>query len=286
MKHLLTVVALLATGVVQAQTSTYTLADVALHATAANCWMVLNTTEVYDVSNYISVHPGGTAMVPYCGKDGTQAFNNVHHSASAVALESSYLIGALTAVTPPVVLPVSLALAPTNASAVIGGTVQFTASVSNSTQGVAWNIAPPTLGTISASGLFTATTVGGGTVTATSMQDGSKSASAVVTVTAVTAPAPHSIAVAINPSALTLAEGHKAQFRATLSNSGSGVKWSTAGAVGTITANGLFTGGSTTGTGTVTATAVDDPTKSAVAEVTITATSCAPQGHPPQRTDD
>ena len=167
MKSLLVLAALLAGGVVQAQTPTYTLADVALHATATNCWMVLNTSEVYDFSNYIAQHPGGAAMVPYCGKDGTQAFNNVGHSSSAVTLEASYLVGTLVTASP----TIAVTLAPTNASATVGGTLQFTPTVSNSTQGVGWTVAPTALGTISASGLFTAVTAGGGTITATSLQD-------------------------------------------------------------------------------------------------------------------
>src|ERR1700733_4721449 len=96
MRKLLLCAALLAAGAAQAQTS-YTLADVATHATAADCWMVLNTTKVYNFTPFVSMHPGGNAMVPYCGKEGDAGFASVPHSSNAVALETTYLIGTLAA---------------------------------------------------------------------------------------------------------------------------------------------------------------------------------------------
>jgi Cytochrome b5-like Heme/Steroid binding domain/Bacterial Ig-like domain (group 2) len=282
MKRVIFLAALLTGGVVQAQTPTYTLADVALHATATDCWMVLNATDIYDFSNYIAQHPGGSAMVPYCGKDGTQAFNNVGHSSGAVSLEANYLIGTLVSASP----NISVALAPTNAATTVGDTLQFTPTVTNSTQGVAWTVAPANLGSISASGLFTATTAGGGTITATSLQDATRSASATVTVTAATPPPTGTIAVSISPAAATVNQGSKVRFRASLTNSTGGVTWTTKGAIGLISASGVLTAAQTAGTGTVTATSVDDPTKSASAQVTITATTCVPDARPRHREDD
>jgi len=282
MKNFLVLAALLATGVVRAQTPTYTLTDVALHATATDCWMVLNTNEIYDFSNFIAQHPGGTTMVPYCGKDGTQAFNNVGHSAGAVGLEASYLVGTLVTAS----ATISVALAPTNAATTVGGTLQFTPTVNNSTQGVAWTVAPATLGSIGASGLFTATSAGSGTITATSLQDATKSASATVTVTSITPPPVGTISVSISPAAVTVNQGSRVRFRAALTNSTGGVKWTTSGAIGTISSTGVFTAAQTAGTGMVTATSVDDPTRSAAAQVTITTTTCTPATRPPHRDDD
>ena len=282
MKRLLFLAALLTCGFAHAQTPTYTLADVALHASATDCWMVLNTTDIYDFSNYIALHPGGSAMVPYCGKDGTQAFNNVSHSSGAVRQEADYLVGTLVSASP----NISVALAPTNASTTVGGTLQFTPTVTNSTQGVAWTVAPANLGSISASGLFTATAAGGGSITATSLQDDTKSASATVTVTAVTPPPTGAIAVSISPAAVTVNQGSKVRFRASLTNSTGGVTWSTTGAIGLISASGVLTAAQTAGTGTVTATSVDDPTRSAGAQVTITVTTCVPDTRPHHREDD
>jgi cytochrome b involved in lipid metabolism len=270
MKRFLLSVALFAAGVASAQTATYTLADVANHATASDCWMVLNSTKVYNVTAYIPMHPGGTAMVPSCGKDGTQAFNAVGHSASAVALQATYLIGTLVTAA----LPISVQIAPTNATAEVGGTVHFTPTVTNSTAGIAWTVTPSSLGTISSSGLFTAVTAGGGTVTATSTQDTTKSASASVTVNATPPPVPQTIAVTVSPSALSLNVGAKAQFTATVTNSTQGVTWSATSSIGTIDASGMFTAGATAGTGMVTATSIDDPTKSHSVQVTVSTVQC------------
>jgi len=272
MKRLLLGGLLLASTMANAQTSSYTLADVAKHATASDCWMVLNSTKVYNVTAFIPMHPGGSTMVPYCGKDGTQAFNNVGHSSNAVALEATYLIGNL--VTAP--LPISVTLAPANATVNMGATVQFTPTVTNSTAGVAWTVVPSALGTISASGLFTAVTSGQGTVTATSTQDATKSASASVTVNTPTPqpPPPHTITVTVTPSALSLNVGAKAQFTATAANSMQGVTWSVHGSIGTIDKNGLFTAALMPATGTVTATSIEDPTKSHSVQVTVTPVSC------------
>lgn len=52
---------------------TYTLADIAQHATQEDCWTSINGT-VYDLSGYISRHPGGEEIVRACGTDGTSLF--------------------------------------------------------------------------------------------------------------------------------------------------------------------------------------------------------------------
>ena len=82
------------------------------------------------------------------------------------------------------VAPVSVSISPTSASVLSGGDQQFTANVSNTTNtAVTWSA---TAGSISASGLYTAPTVtanNSATVTATSVADPTKSASALVSVT-------------------------------------------------------------------------------------------------------
>jgi len=78
---------------------------------------------------------------------------------------------------------VSVSISPTSASVLSGGTEQFTAKVSNTNNtAVTW---AATAGSISASGLYTApavTTNSSATVTATSVTDPSKSASAIVSI--------------------------------------------------------------------------------------------------------
>ena len=63
MRKILLSAALLAASVAHAQTTSYTLADVAKHATATDCWMVLNTNKVYNFTPFVSMHPGGSSMV-------------------------------------------------------------------------------------------------------------------------------------------------------------------------------------------------------------------------------
>jgi cytochrome b involved in lipid metabolism len=57
---------------------TYTMADVAKHADSSSCWTVVNNG-VYDVTSFISGHPGGSgAILSLCGHDGTAGFEDQH----------------------------------------------------------------------------------------------------------------------------------------------------------------------------------------------------------------
>ena len=94
--------------------------------------------------------------------------------------------------------PVSVTVSPTTASLKAGQTQQFTATLGNSSEGVTWSVMPTGAGTINASGLYTAPptisaqqTV---TVTATSQEDPTKSAPAMVTLL------PSPILVSVTPN--------------------------------------------------------------------------------------
>lgn len=54
--------------------SGYTLEDVAKHSTDSDCWMAIEN-RVYDVSQFVSKHPGGKMILNGCGKDATTLFN-------------------------------------------------------------------------------------------------------------------------------------------------------------------------------------------------------------------
>jgi uncharacterized protein YjdB len=246
--------------------------------------MVLNTSKVYNFTPFVSMHPGGSTMVPYCGKEGDPGFASVPHSSHAVALQATYLIGTLVAAP----VPISVKITPTNATVKIGAMEQFTPTVVGSTAGVAWTLSPSTLGTISASGLFTGVVAGQGTVTAASTQDPTKSASALITVSAATPPPPAAITVSVNPSALSLTTGATHQFNATLTNSTLGVTWTATPAIGKISATGALTAAMVPATGKVTATSVQDPSKSASVQVTLTAAAPVPPptNCPPPKGDD
>jgi hypothetical protein len=188
-----------------ASLSSYTLVDVAKHATAADCWVVLNNTQVYNLTAFIPIHPGGNAIVPNCGKDGTQAFNRVGHSTKAVGMEPTYLIGSLGA-PPPNVIAVSLT--PSAISLGIGATQSFAGAASNSTQGVSFSVTGG-VGTITAAGVFTATAAGTGMITATSVEDNTKIATATVIVSAIVPPPPPPPPP---PNALPVVDSHNDHF--------------------------------------------------------------------------
>jgi len=251
---------------VAAQLPNFTLADVAKHNTQADCWMILNNTQVYNFTTFLGSHPPGAGpMVPFCGANGTAAFNAVGHSTRAIGLEPQYLIGTLVA------SAISVTISPPTASLNPGQTQSFAANAMNSTQGVTWSAT--SVGTVDANGVFTAVSPGTGTVTATSAEDKTKSASASVTVTA--PPSPGGIAVTVSPANAMVFVGASQQFTAKVTGSPNGVTWTATGAVGTVDGSGRFTA-SAAGTGVVKATSVDDPTKSSSASITVTkASSCS-----------
>ncbi|MGH9542747.1 MAG: hypothetical protein ACRD2H_12795, partial [Terriglobales bacterium] len=151
-----------------------------------------------------------------------------------------------------VVNAIVVILSPATATVNTGLTQQFTSQVRNTTNtAVTWQVngvngGAAATGTISAQGLYTApTTSPAGTVkvTALSQANTSKSGSAAVTV----APA---VAITISPNGnnITVAAGATQQFTASVTNtSNTAVTWQVDGvtgggaAVGTITAQGLYT---------------------------------------------
>ena len=57
---------------------TYTMMQVSSHNSASSCWSVIDGN-VYDLTSWISQHPGGQqAIKGLCGIDGTAAFHGQH----------------------------------------------------------------------------------------------------------------------------------------------------------------------------------------------------------------
>ncbi|MFC1490773.1 Ig-like domain-containing protein, partial [Candidatus Latescibacterota bacterium] len=148
-----------------------------------------------------------------------------------------------------------IVLTPMESNIGINDTVQFEATVYDELGNVVeaaivWNTGGG-IGGIDTNGLFTATAPGIGTVTATA---GNLSAVANVTVTI-------DPVLVLAPQDSSVILGDTIQYTATVYNefgevADETVEWSTSGDIGTINANGLFTG-TTVGTGTVTASAAD-----------------------------
>lgn len=143
----------------------------------------------------------------------------------------------------------TLTISPTSASVVTGGTRTFTANMP-----VTWTASA---GSITAGGVFTAPAVAGSvTVTAKSVADPTKMATATVTVTAPP--------LTITPSSATVAPGGTVTFSANVA-----VNWQAS--AGSITAGGLFTAPAMAGTVTVTAVSMADATRMATAIVMVVA---------------
>jgi uncharacterized protein YjdB len=158
----------------------------------------------------------------------------------------------------------SVSVTPATGSILTGGTLQFTATVQGNVTNttVTWSASS---GTITNAGLFTAAaTAGSPTITATSVADATKSASAKVTVSV-----PTVNSISVTPATATVLTGGALQLTATVQGTVTNktVTWSASS--GAVSAAGLFTAGATAGTATVTATSVADPTKSAAATITV-----------------
>jgi hypothetical protein len=179
---------------------------------------------------------------------------------------------------------VAVAVSPKTANVVTAATQQFTATVSNtSNTAVTWQVngvngGNSTVGTISASGLYTAPAAvpspASVTIKAVSQADNTKSDTATVTVTA-----PLAVTVTVNPKTVNIATSLTQQFTATVANtSNTAVTWQVNGVtggnstVGTISASGLYTAPAAVpspASVTVKAISQADNTKSDTATVTV-----------------
>jgi hypothetical protein len=164
---------------------------------------------------------------------------------------------------------VAVSLSPTSVSLQTGGSQQFTPTVTGtSNTAVTWattggTFSSPGSGSPANSTLYTApASAGPYTVTATSLADPTKSASATVS----------AIQLAITPSTVTLLNsGPRTQiFNATVSGSSSPVNFSaSAGTISPAGNSATFTAPTGSGTYTVTAALADNPSISASATVTV-----------------
>jgi hypothetical protein len=138
-----------------------------------------------------SITPSGFYTAPASAGTATVTATSVADTTkSASAVVTVTAAPAPTPAPPPSPTVTSVTVSPASTSATEGGTLQFTASVQGTTsdKSVTWKAA---LGSITASGLYTAPSKAGtDTVIATSDADSSKSGSATVSVTAAAPPPP------------------------------------------------------------------------------------------------
>ncbi len=76
------------------------IAEVALHNSKEDCWIAIHG-KVYEMTDFIKVHPGGDAILQGCGADGTDLYetrpmgSGTSHSQDAMELLDQYYIGVL-----------------------------------------------------------------------------------------------------------------------------------------------------------------------------------------------
>lgn len=77
--------------------ASYRMSDVAKHSTQQDCWAAVDG-EVYDLTSWISQHPGGAdKIIPLCGTDASAAFRNQHGSQEKPNQQlASFRVGTLT----------------------------------------------------------------------------------------------------------------------------------------------------------------------------------------------
>jgi len=191
------------------------------------------------------------------------SFQSIHNSRVYVATSIAFLL--LVAVSSSYAgTAVHVSISPARVNVFSALTQQFTATVTNSDNTkVVWST---TKGKVSSTGLYTAPVVSSDTtvsVTATSVADPTKSATATVTVMP-------PVKVSVTPTGVVMNSGKTQPFKATVTGSTrNGVTW-TAGQ-GTISGSGVFTAPtvSKTTTVSVTATSVADPKVANSVSVTV-----------------
>ncbi len=168
---------------------------------------------------------------------------------------------------------VNVAIAPGQVDVPPAAQVPFAAVVTGTANtSVTWGVQEPLGGTVTAAGLYTApASAGTFHVTATSQADATKQGIATITVSA-PPPPPPPVAVAVSPTSGSVDECRTLQLTATVTGTtNTAVTWNVQeGATGgTVAANGLYTAPNGPGTYHAVATSVADPTKSAVATLTV-----------------
>ena len=172
--------------------------------------------------------------------------------------------------------PIRVILSPEQATISTAETQQFAVTLSNSSNSaVIWKVdniegGNASVGRISTSGLYSPpSTIGTHTVSVTSVQDPSKSASASVTVN-------QAVTVIVTPANAAISTFQTQQFTATVRNAtNTQVRWKVDNIeggnteVGIISEKGLYSPPATAGTHAITATSVEAPTRSATVRVTV-----------------
>ncbi|MCY1018936.1 beta strand repeat-containing protein [Pyxidicoccus sp. MSG2] len=173
----------------------------------------------------------------------------------------------------PIVVPgVAVTVSPKTATVSANGSVSLSAEVTGtSVTAVQWAVVGGDAnGTVSSTGTYRAPNRAGTfTVTATSVADASKSDSATITVEPIVVP---DVVVTVSPKTATVSANGSVFLSAEVTGtSNTSVLWTVVGgdANGYVSSTGLYLAPNKSGTFTVTATSVADPTKSDSATITV-----------------
>jgi cytochrome b involved in lipid metabolism len=80
------------------QNTVLNISEIAKHNLRNDCWLLIDN-KIYNVTSYISSHPGGVGNITnYCGREASSAFNGLPHSTSAHSLLAQYYVGDLNQV--------------------------------------------------------------------------------------------------------------------------------------------------------------------------------------------
>ena len=235
--------------------------------------------------------PGGAAWSMPAGSPGILSSAGLYTAPPSINTQQTVQITATTLgdqsaslnATVTLLPPISISVTPDSVTLAAGQSQQFAAMVNNaSNSAVIWTISPAGVGTITASGLYSAPaniTVQTVIITATSVVDTTQSASATVTLPLAGTPA-----ISVTPSSALLYGGQTQQMTASVtSESNTAVTWSIDPAgVGTVSASGLYTAPATIATQqtvTVTASSQADSFLSASSMISLAPTPCASSGY-------
>lgn len=232
---------------------------------------------------------GGSSTVGTISATGLYTAPSLVPSPASVSITATSQADTSKSVSTPVLINLTLAVNVNTATVQVTGTQQFTATITGvSNTAVTWAVdgivgGNSSVGTISPTGLYTAPQVPPSpntvTLTATSVANSSISSTITVTVT------PPPVSVSVNPTALDLQVNGTVQFTDLVTTTSSvpistAVNWGVrspgspgTAASGTITGNGLYTAPNLVPGSNpipVYVTSQEDPTKVAIAYVTIT----------------
>lgn len=74
---------------------TITWLELMKHQTKFDCWILIDD-KVFDVSSYLTEHPGGDdILLRYGGKDGTKGFRDQEHTDYAISLRDQRVVGTI-----------------------------------------------------------------------------------------------------------------------------------------------------------------------------------------------